>query len=177
MDDKNIDEGECMSNKKNRYQITIGNRNLTIVSNKSSEHMDKVSSRVKKDLRDIDRGHGAFSLESAALLAAFNEASDYIDQKEVNDQLQDENRELQARLDEVENENQQLSQENERLSQSRAEGEEKPAKTASSSSAGSSRRKKTSSKKDTSSTSSTSKQEEPDPFKQDQKGLSKTPRK
>ena len=73
---------------KNRITITINNRDYTLVSADTKEHMEMVAEYIDKKIGEITFASGGnLTIQDTSILAAINVADDYFKSEETADNL------------------------------------------------------------------------------------------
>lgn len=79
--------------------VEILGRSLTLSSNMLPDKLQSVASLVDEQLRELQRAFPASSLADLAILAALNLASEYLENKEGYQQLQQHHQQLQTEIE------------------------------------------------------------------------------
>lgn len=73
---------------KNKITITINNRDYTLMSDDTKEHMEKVAEYIDKKISEIVLAcGGGLNLQDISILAAINVADDFFKSEETSDNL------------------------------------------------------------------------------------------
>ena len=73
---------------KNKITITINNRDYTLVSSDTKEHMEMVAEYIDKKIGEITYASGgSLTIQDTSILAAINVADDYFKSEETADNL------------------------------------------------------------------------------------------
>ncbi len=81
-------KGIDFSMEKNKITITINNRDYTLVSSDTKEHMEMVAEYIDKKIGEITfASGGSLTIQDTSILAAINVADDYFKSEETADNL------------------------------------------------------------------------------------------
>ena len=81
-------EGLNSAMEKNKITITINNRDYTLVSADTKEHMEMVAEYIDKKIGEITfASGGSLTIQDTSILAAINVADDYFKSEETADNL------------------------------------------------------------------------------------------
>lgn len=81
-------KGLISAMEKNKITITINNRDYTLVSEDTKEHMEMVAEYIDKKIGEITfASGGSLTIQDTSILAAINVADDYFKSEETADNL------------------------------------------------------------------------------------------